>query len=135
MPLGLGPAKGKDGATSLGPYLVTPDELPGIGAGPAPDLGMRALVNGEPWSSGRLSDLYWTVGQLLTYAPRGTELRAGDVLGTGTVGSGCILELAAVHGADARPYLRPGDRVRLEVDVLGAIEATIAPAAPVRPLR
>ncbi|WP_199506232.1 fumarylacetoacetate hydrolase family protein [Geodermatophilus sp. TF02-6] len=135
MALGLGPAKGKDGATSLGPYLVTPDELAGHGGATAPDLGMRALVNGELWSSGRLSDLYWSVGQLLAYASRGTELRAGDVLGTGTVGTGCILELSAVHGADARPYLRPGDRVRLEVDLLGAIEAVIAPAAPVRPLR
>jgi 2-keto-4-pentenoate hydratase/2-oxohepta-3-ene-1,7-dioic acid hydratase in catechol pathway len=135
MALGLGPAKGKDGATSLGPYLVTPEELPGRGGANAPDLGMRALVNGELWSSGRLSDLYWSVGQLLAYASRGTELRAGDVLGTGTVGTGCILELSAVHGAAARPYLRPGDRVRLEVDVLGAIEARIAAAPPVRPLR
>lgn len=135
MALGLGPAKGKDGATSLGPYLVTPEELPDRGPGTAPDLGMRALVNGELWSSGRLSDLHWTVGQLLAYASRGTELRAGDVLGTGTVGTGCILELSAVHGADARPYLRPGDQVRLEVDLLGAIDSTITPAPPVHPLR
>ena len=68
MALGLGPAKGKDGATSLGPYLVTPDELPDRGEANTPDLGMRTLVNGELWSSGRLSDLYWSVGQLLAYA-------------------------------------------------------------------
>lgn len=134
MALGLGPVKGKDGATSLGPYMVTPEELPGSGSA-APDLGMRALVNGELWSSGRLSDLHWTVGQLLAYASRGTELRAGDVLGTGTVGTGCILELAFRQGTEARPYLRPGDRVRLEVDTLGAIDTTIIPAPPVRPLR
>ncbi|TQN40994.1 2-keto-4-pentenoate hydratase/2-oxohepta-3-ene-1,7-dioic acid hydratase in catechol pathway [Blastococcus colisei] len=134
MALGLGPVKGKDGATSLGPYLVTPDELPDRGAGNAPDVGMRALVNGELWSEGRFSDLHWTVGQLLAYASRGTALRPGDVLGTGTVGTGCILELSAVHGAETRPWLRPGDRVRLEVDLLGAVETTIQPAPPVRPL-
>jgi 2-keto-4-pentenoate hydratase/2-oxohepta-3-ene-1,7-dioic acid hydratase in catechol pathway len=135
MALGLGPAKGKDGATSLGPHLVTPDELPDRGTGTAPDLGMRALVNGELWSEGRLSDLHWSVGQLLAYASRGTQLRPGDVLGTGTVGTGCILELSAVHGPAAYPYLRPGDRVRLEVDLLGAVDTTIRPAPPLRPLR
>ncbi len=135
MKLGLGPAKGKDGATSFGPYLVTPDELPDLGTGTAPALEMTASVNGEVWSSGNLADLYWNIGALLAYASRGTELRAGDVLGSGTVGTGCILELAVTHGAETRPYLRPGDRVRLEVAGLGIIESMVVAGPPVRPLR
>ena len=133
MPLGLGPAKGKDGATSLGPYLVTPDELPVRGTGRAPSLAMTAGVNGEVVCRGDLADLYWSFGELLAYASRGTELRPGDVLGSGTVGGGCLLELRATD--PARPWLSPGDRVRLEVDVLGAIEATVVAGAPLRPLR
>jgi 2-keto-4-pentenoate hydratase/2-oxohepta-3-ene-1,7-dioic acid hydratase (catechol pathway) len=92
---------------------VTPDELP---PGPAPDLAMRASVNGRPYSAGRLGDLYWHFGQLLAYASRGTRLVSGDVIGSGTVGTGCILELSRVHGAEAYPWLSAGDRVRLEVD-------------------
>jgi 2-keto-4-pentenoate hydratase/2-oxohepta-3-ene-1,7-dioic acid hydratase in catechol pathway len=128
MRLGLGPAKGKDTATSLGPYLVTPDELGDL------DLAMSASVNGAPYSVGRLSDLYWGFGQLLAYASRGTRLVPGDVIGSGTVGTGCILELSRVHGEDRYPYLQAGDRVRLEVEKLGAIDARVRPAAPVVPL-
>jgi 2-keto-4-pentenoate hydratase/2-oxohepta-3-ene-1,7-dioic acid hydratase in catechol pathway len=135
MGMGLGPAKGKDGATSLGPYLVTPDELPAIGAGTAPALAMTAAVDGEVWSRGDLGDLYWSVGQLLAYASRGTTLRPGDVLGTGTVGTGCILELAATHGAERFPYLTAGQQVRLEVERLGAIDARVVAGPAVRPLR
>jgi 2-keto-4-pentenoate hydratase/2-oxohepta-3-ene-1,7-dioic acid hydratase in catechol pathway len=133
MALGLGPAKGKDGATSIGPYLVTPDELPARVEGRAPSLPMSAAVNGEVLSRGDLADLYWSVGELLAYASRGTELRPGDVLGTGTVGTGCLLELRA--GSPGVPWLAPGDRVTLEVAHLGRISAGILPATPVRPLR
>jgi len=135
MALRLGPAKGKDSATSLGPYLVTPDELGDRGTGSAPSLAMTASVNGETWSSGDLADLHWSFGQLLAYASRGTTLRAGDILGSGTVGTGCILELSTTHGPQARPYLVPGDRVRLAAGHLGAIEARIRPAVAVRELR
>ncbi|GAB2932079.1 hypothetical protein GCM10027047_30560 [Rhodococcus aerolatus] len=135
MGLGLGPAKGKDGATSLGPYLVTPDELPPVGAGTAPALAMSASVDGTEWSRGDLGALHWSVGQLLAYASRGTTLRPGDVIGTGTVGTGCILELAATHGAERYPYLTPGQRVRCAVERLGAIEARVVEGTPVRPLR
>jgi 2-keto-4-pentenoate hydratase/2-oxohepta-3-ene-1,7-dioic acid hydratase in catechol pathway len=129
MKLGLGPAKGKDSATSLGPYLVTPDELGAL------DLGMRASVNGVPYSAGRLGDLYWSFGQLLAYASRGTRLVPGDVIGSGTVGTGCILELSRVHGAERYPYLAPDDVVRCEVDGLGAIESRIRAGRPPHPLR
>src|SRR3954467_13829218 len=113
MTIGLGPAKGKDTATSLGPFLVTPDELeacpPGNGyADPTP-----AAVNGATDSQGNWRDLFWSFGQMLAYASQGTELRAGDVIGSGTVGTGCILELSQVHGGERFPWLRPGDRVEL----------------------
>ncbi len=131
----LGPAKGKDSATSFSAFLVTPDELEDRRAGNAYDLEMTASVNGRPYSRGRFSAIYWRFGELLAYASRGTTLRSGDVIGSGTVGTGCILELSAVHGHDSYPWLRPGDRVRLEVDRLGVISSTIGPAAPVIPLR
>ena len=121
----LGPAKGKDSATTLGPMLVTPDELEPHRGGNAYRLGMRASVNGVGYSSGDMGDIHWTFGQLLAYASRGTRLVPGDVIGSGTVGSGCILELSRVHGGDRYPWLAPGDRVRLEIEQLGAIDTTI----------
>ncbi len=125
MRLGLGPAKGKDFATSLGPVLVTPDELEPLRRDKAFDVTMTARVNGNEWSRGRLSDIYWSFGELLAHASRGTVLRPGDVIGSGTCGTGCILELSAVHGSDAYPWLRPGDDVELSVDVLGSISNTV----------
>lgn len=131
----LGPAKGKDTATSFSRYLVTPDELAPYRSGNAYDLDMTAEVNGRPHSRGTFATIYWSFGQLLAYASRGTELRPGDVIGSGTVGTGCILELSRVHGEQAYPWLQPGDRVRLEVEHIGVIESTMVSGAPVRPLR
>lgn len=131
----LGPAKGKDGATSFSRYLVTPDELEPHRAGNAYDLAMSAEVNGRPYSSGTFSTIYWSFAELLAYASRGTSLRPGDVIGSGTVGTGCILELSRVHGEDAFPWLRPGDRVRLEVEHVGVIESAVVEGPPVVPLR
>jgi 2-keto-4-pentenoate hydratase/2-oxohepta-3-ene-1,7-dioic acid hydratase in catechol pathway len=132
---GLGPVKGKDTATSIGPYLVTPDELADVRRGNAYDLTMTATVNGKPYSAGNFADIHWTYGQLLAYASRGTRLVPGDIIGSGTVGTGCILELSLVHGSAAYPWLQVGDLVRLEVERLGAIEAKIVPGRPVIPLR
>lgn len=131
----LGPAKGKDGATSLGPFLVTPDELAGRRKGNGFDLEMSATVNGKAGSKGNWSAIHWSFEELLAYASRGTEVRPGDVLGSGTVGTGCIAELQALHGAAAYPWLKAGDEVRLEVELLGSIEARIRPARPVVPIR
>jgi 2-keto-4-pentenoate hydratase/2-oxohepta-3-ene-1,7-dioic acid hydratase in catechol pathway len=128
MKLNLGPAKGKDSATSCGPWMLTPDELPAAAA-------MTASVNGRSYSTGSLDALYWSFGEMIAYASRGTRVLPGDLIGSGTVGTGCILELSRVHGADTYPYLVPGDRVRLEVDGLGAIDAPVTAGAPVRPLR
>ena len=134
MRANLGPAKGKDTASSLGPVLVSPDELAPYRKGNGYDLAMTVSVNGRPYSAGNWADLYWSFPQLLAYASRGTELRPGDVVGSGTVGTGCILELSRVHGLDAYPWLHPGDRVTLEVDQLGAITSTVLPSVPVVPL-
>jgi 2-keto-4-pentenoate hydratase/2-oxohepta-3-ene-1,7-dioic acid hydratase in catechol pathway len=130
----LGPAKGKDTATSFSPCLVTPDELEPYREGNAYALDMTAEVNGKPYSRGTFSTIYWSFGQLLTYASRGTVLRPGDVIGSGTVGTGCILELSRVHGEEAFPWLQPGDSVRLEVEHVGVIESKIIGGQPVVPL-
>jgi fumarylacetoacetate (FAA) hydrolase len=106
MAIGLGPAKGKDFATSLGPLIVTPDEL-----GDA----MVARVNGEERSRGSLGDMHWSWEQIVEHAARNTHLRPGDVIGSGTVGTGCILE----HG-DER-WLQPGDEVELEIEGIGVL--------------
>ena len=119
MALGLGPAKGKDFATALGPVLVTPDEL--IGATGVPEGVMTASVNGIEWSRGELSDLHFGWGELLAHASRSTRLRPGDVIGSGTVGTGCILELGLVHGRDRYRWLRPGDEVTLAVEGIGSL--------------
>jgi 2-keto-4-pentenoate hydratase/2-oxohepta-3-ene-1,7-dioic acid hydratase in catechol pathway len=128
MRLTLGPAKGKDSATSLGPVLVTPDELEPLRAGNAYDLAMTASVNGKPYSAGNFATIHWSFPQLIAYASRGTDLRTGDVIGSGTVGTGCILELSRTHGPDAFPWLAPGDIVELEIAEIGAIRATVRPS-------
>jgi 2-keto-4-pentenoate hydratase/2-oxohepta-3-ene-1,7-dioic acid hydratase in catechol pathway len=135
MRLGLGPAKGKDFATGLGPVLVTPDELAGRRAGRAYDLAMTARVNGREYSRASLADLHWSFGEMLAYASRGTELVPGDVAGSGTCGTGCILELSLVHGSAAYPWLRPGDEVELEVELLGSLRSRVVEGRPLRPLR
>lgn len=131
----MGPVKGKDTATSYGPWLVTPDELSGRRGAKAYDLKMTASVNGRPYSEGNLDDLHWSFGQMMAYASRGTLLVPGDIIGSGTVGTGCILELSLVHGEDQYPFLKVGDEIRLEVEELGSISTTIRQGSDVIPLR
>ncbi len=114
MRVGLGPAKGKDFATSLGPVLLTPDEFDGSGG------TMTARVNGEERSRGELGAMYHDWNALLARAALNTTLRPGDVIGSGTVGSGCILE----HG-DGR-WLQHGDVVELEIEGIGVLRNTVA---------
>lgn len=131
----IGPAKGKDFANGLGPIFVTPDELEDRRSGPAFDIAMSATVNGKPYSRGNWSDIYWSFGEMLAYASRNSPLRTGDVIGTGTCGSGCILELSQLHGTEAFPWLEPGDEVVLEVELMGMLRNTIVQGASVIPLR
>lgn len=135
MRLSIGPAKGKDSANSFGPWLVTADELAPLASGRGYDLALTASVNGVGYSRGNLADLYWSFGEMISYASRGTTVRPGDIICSGTVGTGCILELSRVHGTAAYPYLRPGDRVRLDGGLLGTIESHIVAGRPAPPLR
>ena len=117
MAIGLGPAKGKDFATSLGPALVTLDELEGKRNGDHFDLSMEARVNGATLSRGNVKDLHFTFGQMIARASQDVYLLPGDVIGSGTVGTGCILEL----GTEVHPWLEPGDEVTLEIERLGTL--------------
>ena len=105
----LGPAKGKDFATSIGPWLVTPDELADARApgATAPDLAMTATVNGTETSRGRWSDAQFSFGQMIERASADVTLRPGDVLGSGTVGGGSLLE---IRDETLGRYLVPGTR-------------------------
>ena len=114
MRVGLGPAKGKDFATSIGPVLVTPDEFDGN------EGEMIARVNGEERSRGNLGDMHHRWDALIAQAARNTVLRPGDIIGSGTVGSGCILE----H--DDGRWLQHGDVVELEIEGIGVLRNTIA---------
>ena len=128
MKLSLGPAKGKDFATSLGPWLVTMDELAAqtkpSPAGARFDLGMRAFVNGVQVSQGNVADMTWTFAQILERASYGVTLYPGDVIGSGTCGTGCFLELNGSKITKDQ-WLRPGDVVALEIDRLGRLENTV----------
>jgi len=117
MGVGLGPAKGKDFASSLGPYLVTLDEVSDRFADDRHDLWMVARIDGEEVSRGNLKDLYWSFPQMIERASQEVELVPGDVIGSGTVGTGCILEL----GTEVHPWLEPGNEVELEVERLGRL--------------
>jgi fumarylacetoacetate (FAA) hydrolase len=116
----LGPAKGKDFASSFGPWIVTPDELaashrPGA---TGPDLAMTAEVNGTVTSRGNWSDAQFGFGEMLARASADVRLRPGDLIGSGTVGTGCLLE---VRDATLGRYLQPGDSVTLRIEGLGEL--------------
>jgi fumarylacetoacetate (FAA) hydrolase len=136
MLLNLGPAKGKDFATATGPWLVTPDELREFEVpcktghtGLAWNLRMQCRVNGVTLSDGNLADMDWTFAELIERASYGVDLYAGDVIGSGTVGTGCLLELNGT-GKLADPeyneqWLQENDVVEMEVDGLGILSNTI----------
>jgi fumarylacetoacetate (FAA) hydrolase len=113
MAVGLGPAKGKDFATSLGPVLVTADGVDGSNA------EMSARVNGEERSRANSRDMHHSWQAIVDRAARNTRLLPGDVLGSGTAGTGCILE----HG-DGR-WLQPGDVVELDIEGIGILRNTV----------
>jgi len=128
MKLSLGPAKGKDFATALGPYLCTLDELTAQTSrrdtGNVFDLEMRAFVNDVQVSRGNVKDMNWTFAQILERASYGVTLYPGDVVGSGTCGTGCFLELNGSKITKDQ-WLRPGDRVALEIDGLGRLEHNV----------
>ena len=123
----LGPAKGKDFASAFGPWLVTPDELDDARSGTGFDLAMVARVNGTETSRGRWSDAHHGLADLIARASADVQLRPGDLLGSGTVGGGSLLE---IRESTLGRYLGPGDIVELEVERLGILRNPIV-ARPV----
>jgi fumarylacetoacetate (FAA) hydrolase len=121
MTVGLGPAKGKDFATSLGPWLATPDELET--ADGRLQLEATVTVNGDELVRSAADAMHWSWPQLLAQAARHTRLAPGDVLGSGTLTGGCLLELNA-DGGEPR-WLQPGDTVTLAAPGLGALSAPV----------
>ncbi len=118
MKIGLGPSKSKDFATSLGPYVTTIDELEDLKESDFRfDIPVEAYVNGKKYSSGNVRDMHWTFSELVEYASRGTRLRKGDVIMSGTVSTGCILEL----GSEEYGWLKRGDVVSIRSPILGEL--------------
>jgi fumarylacetoacetate (FAA) hydrolase len=118
----LGPAKGKDFASSIGPWLVTPDELANARRDKGYDLAMTASVNGTELSRGTWSSAHFSFGEMVERASADVRLRPGDLLGSGTVGTGCLLE---VRDEVLKRYLEPGDIVTLGIERLGELTAAI----------
>jgi 2-keto-4-pentenoate hydratase/2-oxohepta-3-ene-1,7-dioic acid hydratase in catechol pathway len=127
MRVGLGPAKGKDTATTLGPWLVTAGELESYRNDDGfLDLELTASINGEQVGYDRLSHMGWTFEEMVAYASRGTWVRPGDVLGSGTCGNGgCLAELWGRNGEQVPPPLQPGDVVTLAVEGIGELTSTV----------
>ena len=136
MLLNLGPAKGKDFSTVIGPILVTSDELeqykipakPGH-TGNAYNLKMKCLVNGIQVSEGNMGDMDWTFAEIIERCAYGADVLPGDVIGSGTVGTGCFLELNGTGKLNDPNYkeqwLQDGDVVEMEIDGLGHLSNTI----------
>ncbi|MEP6673870.1 MAG: fumarylacetoacetate hydrolase family protein [Ferruginibacter sp.] len=136
MMLNLGPAKGKDFCTVTGPMLVTLDELEEYEVpckeghtGKSWNLNMKCSVNGTVVSNGNLSDMDWTFAEIIERASYGTGVFAGDIIGSGTVGTGCFLELNGTgklnDAAYQEQWLKEGDVVEMEIDALGSLSNTI----------
>jgi fumarylacetoacetate (FAA) hydrolase len=124
MAVGLGPAKGKDFASSFGPVIITPEALAdkAVGRPGVYDLSMTARINGVEFSRGNFKDIYWSFGDIIARASESVMLNPGDVIGSGTVGTGCLLELTKFQG----PWLNHGDVIELEIEQIGVLRNTIA---------
>lgn len=136
MLLNLGPAKGKDFSTVIGPWLVTLDELAPFEVAPKPNhtgkswnLPMKCWVNGKQVSEGNMADMDWTFAEIIERASYGVDLYAGDIIGSGTVGTGCFLELNGTGKLNDPHYqeqwLQDGDVVEMEIEGLGRLSNTI----------
>jgi fumarylacetoacetate (FAA) hydrolase len=129
MQMNLGPAKGKDFATSFGPWLVHKDELAaqriGTEHGAHYDLPMTASINGEVVSHGNVKDMRWTFAQIVERASYGVALQPGEVIGSGTCGTGCLLELNGSKVFDPARWLADGDTVECSIAQLGTLSNTL----------
>jgi fumarylacetoacetate (FAA) hydrolase len=136
MLLNLGPAKGKDFATTIGPWLVTLDEIEEFEMAPkenhvgkAWNLNMTCKINEVQVSTGNLGDMDWTFAEIIERASYGVDLYPGDVIGSGTVGTGCFLELNGTGKFNDPNYveqwLKDGDVVEMDIDALGTLTNNI----------
>lgn len=135
MRLSMGPVKGKDTATSIGPWVVTPDELADRRTPTGFDLRMTCSVNGMPYSDAKWSDVYWSFAEMIAYASRGSYVAPADLLGSGTCGTGCINELSRTHSIDQYPFLNEGDVVEAGIERLGVLVNRIVAGPDLIPLR
>jgi 2-keto-4-pentenoate hydratase/2-oxohepta-3-ene-1,7-dioic acid hydratase in catechol pathway len=129
MQVGLGPAKGKDFATSIGPWIVTADELEAChDAHGFLDLDCQVSVNGTLVGRDRLSNMQWTFAQMIAHASRDSVVLAGDLLASGTTGGGgCLAELWGRNGSHTPPALEPDDEVAITVAGLGSLRTLVTP--------
>jgi fumarylacetoacetate (FAA) hydrolase len=127
MKVNFGPVKSKDFACSFGPVVVTLDEIvdKATGRPGVYDLEMTARINGVEMSRGNFNDIYWSFGDMIARASQSVMLNPGDVIGSGTVGTGCLYELTKNQG----PWLKTGDVVELEIERIGVLRNTIAPSS------
>jgi fumarylacetoacetate (FAA) hydrolase len=124
MKVNFGPVKSKDFACSFGPVILTQEELAdkAVGRSGVYDLSMVARVNGVEMSRGNFNDIYWSFGDIIARASQSVMLNPGDVIGSGTVGTGCLYELTKNQG----PWLKHGDVVELEIERIGVLRNTVA---------
>lgn len=134
MAVGLGPAKGKDSAITLGPWLVTPDELEPYRHDDRLDLRMEVAVNGRVVGGDTLASMAWSFAHLVAYASRGAWVRVGDVLGSGTCARGCLAELWGRAGRHEPPPLAVGDIVTMRVEGIGSISNRVVAGADPHPI-
>lgn len=132
--VGLGPAKGKDTATSLGPVFVTKDEFEDVTSGGFIDLSMSISVNGQVLATDSLANMAWNFAELVSYASRGTWVRRGDILGSGTSGGGCLAEFWGWNGSMSPAPLQRDDVVSLTVERLGTLTNVVGEPVPVHEL-
>jgi 2-keto-4-pentenoate hydratase/2-oxohepta-3-ene-1,7-dioic acid hydratase in catechol pathway len=136
MAQGIGMGKSKDSAITLGPALVTVDELEPYRGERGPAFEVAAAVNGTEIARGSLSAMDWSFGEVLAFLSRGTELRPGDVIGSGTVPGGCLLEhVDTTDPGDFTGWLAPGDEVSFSAEALGETRQVVRPATPMTLLR
>lgn len=122
MKIGLGPSKSKDFATSFGRFIVTADEMEKyLDSERKIDCNVQAFVNGLEYTNSNLNSMYWTFQEMISWASTETMIRPGDIIMSGTVGGGCILEI----GADERGWLKRGDAVRFHSEILGDLSSKI----------
>jgi 2-keto-4-pentenoate hydratase/2-oxohepta-3-ene-1,7-dioic acid hydratase in catechol pathway len=135
MKVNLGPCKGKDFGTTIGPWIVTADEFESLhdAEGFLP-IAVSVSINGEQFGNDLLSNMGWPFAELVAYASRNSRIVPGDILGSGTAGSGCLAEIWGRVGSQTPAPLQPGDVVRMEVEGIGSIENTIVAGVELPPI-